>query len=86
MKVSCGKCLKEFNFRSNLNKHSRKVHNVIDTSVEYDISVCSYKCLETGCNISFKNNSSLIKHLTALHDFKIENELKHFDNIQGKEY
>ena len=44
-----------------------------------------YKCLE-GCNISVKLGCDLRYHLRSVHNIKINEKQRKFDNIEGKRY
>ena len=84
MPVMCFICDKLLKNQSNLNRHSKNVHNITNTAISHDKSVFNYKCLEELCNHSFRYNLNLIKHLKSKHRFKIEDEeIKTFANLEG---
>lgn len=80
----CFICDNIFTSQSNLNRHSKNVHNITNIAISYNKSVFNYKCLEELCNHSFRYNLDLIKHLKSKHSFKIEDEeIKTFANLEG---
>lgn len=84
MGVICLVCSKGFSNQSNLNKHTKKVHNLKPKTVCYDQLKFMYKCLEKNCNCSFRYNVGLKNHLSEVHNKRIESEEMEFSNKEGK--
>ncbi|CAG9814036.1 unnamed protein product [Phaedon cochleariae] len=76
MGLKCIICETKFTTRTNLNKHMKNIHKLKPTTLCYDSDRSKWKnkCLEKGCNNSFRNNTDLINHLSESHDIKIESE------------
>ncbi|XP_063217057.1 uncharacterized protein LOC134527942 [Bacillus rossius redtenbacheri] len=68
---------KVFKERFTLNRHYRNVHKTNPKPPAYESSAYNFKCLETSCNVSFRERKHLSEHLQESHDFIIEEEDVH---------
>ncbi|XP_060516773.1 uncharacterized protein LOC132696141 [Cylas formicarius] len=77
MGVCCVECQKTFSCQSNFKRHRKEVHKAEVSPIEFDKQIANFQCLE-GCNISFKKNDDLRKHLSQKHNIIQETVEKAF--------
>lgn len=82
MEFDCKFCDKSYASLRSLNRHLTEKHNRESNSICYEENVYANKCLEQGCNVSFKLNAELRKHLVVTHSFSMDEEVLKFSNIQ----
>lgn len=81
MSFKCAICLKNFGQQSSVKRHMREVHKE-DTPNSYDFDQYNNKCLEEGCNTSFRNIAILREHLKSQHNIEFEVEDLNFKLYQ----